>query len=251
MRIALVELEIAWEDRANNITIAKEFCKKAAQSGAALICFPEMSFTGFSMNTAVTKQPVFDNYELSKDCGTAVALGWVKDCGELCENHYTIVDNDSILLDYAKIHPFSYSGEDKFFEGGNELKVCEMGGFKVGVNICYDLRFADTFSQLGDISDIILVPANWPASRANHWKTLLAARAIENQCYVAGINCVGNIGGLEYSGDSALYNPNGDKIKPAEVIDLGRGKMYIYDIENDVEDYRSKFPVRQDRRTIS
>lgn len=250
MRIALVELEIAWEDRANNIIIASKYCEKAAQEGAALICFPEMSFTGFSMNTGVTKQAAYDNYELSKAHGIAVASGWVKDCGELCENHYTIVDNDIILLDYAKIHPFSYSGEDKFFKGGSELKVCEMGGFKVGVNICYDLRFADTFSQLGDMSELILVPANWPERRANHWKTLLAARAIENQCYVAGINCSGNIGGLDYSGDSALYSPNGDIIKPAEVYDLGRGKMYIYDIKNDVDDYRKKFPVRQDRRIL-
>lgn len=250
MRLALVELNIAWEDKANNLIIAEKCCEKAAEFGVELICFPEMSFTGFSMNTELTKQLSWDNSRINADKGLAVAFGWVKDCGELCENHYSIIKDNECILDYAKIHPFSYSGEDKYFRGGNELKLCNMADFNVGVNICYDLRFADTFACMADMAELVLVPANWPASRANHWKTLLAARAIENQVYVAGVNCYGSIGGLGYSGDSALYNPNGDIIKPAHSIDMGRGKMYIYDIENDVADYRKSFPVRQDRRTL-
>ncbi|MGN0480938.1 MAG: nitrilase-related carbon-nitrogen hydrolase [Lachnospiraceae bacterium] len=251
MKIALAEYEIAWENRDDNLKTAQKICETASQSGVDLLCFPEMSFTGFSMNTGKTKQDKFDDFNLVKDCDMAVGIGWVKDCGDLCENHYSVCNASGIILDCTKIHPFSYAGENLYFRGGNELKVCDFCGFSVGAAICYDLRFGDTFSALADMCHLVLVPANWPASRSNHWKTLLSARAVENQCYVAGINCMGNIGGIRYSGDSAIYNPDGVAIKPSAVIKDGRSRILIYEIENDVCQYRDNFPVRQDRRCLT
>jgi predicted amidohydrolase len=152
-------------------------------------------------------------------------------------------------LDYIKIHPFSFAGEDKYFKGGEKLSTCSIEGFETGVAICYDLRFPELFIKLSEKAELIIVPANWPAARSLHWKTLLRARAIENQCYVAGVNCSGDMDGQTYSGDSAIYSPEGEMLTPVETITINEtDKVYIYDIVNDVQEIRDGFPVRNDRK---
>ncbi len=250
MRIAVCQLEIAYEEKENNLIKAEKFVKSAAERRADILFFPEMSFTGFSMNTKLTgetdeKPQTFlkvKQYAIKHQM--AIGFGWVKGKSN-SENHYTIVDKcGKVLCDYVKIHPFSYSGEDNYFSAGNELKTFDFGDMKFGISICYDLRFAEIYGAMSEYAHVMIVPANWPEKRKQHWQTLLRARAIENQVYMAGINCFGNQNGLYYSGNSSVVNPNGDVL--FEIND--REGMEIIDIENDVFKYRSEFPVKKDRR---
>lgn len=249
MRIALYQMHIAWEDKNTNIAKLEEQLKAAEQKKIDAIFLPEMSFTGFSMNTDVTKEAgeetILRMKQLSAKYNIAIGFGWVKDCRQKSENHYTVVDkNGNLLSDYAKLHPFSYSGEDMKFQGGERLSSFMLEGVPCSNFICYDLRFPEIFQIASKAADVIILPANWPAKRSNHWKTLLQARAIENQAYVLAINCVGQIDSLYYSGDSCVINPDGQII---EMLSDEEG-LIIYDLSDDVEQYRSSFPVKKDRR---
>lgn len=249
VRIALAQTKILWEDRAANIERARDLIKEAAGCGAEAIFFPEMSFTGFSMDTDATKEAAHETVSLMQETAVqahmAVGVGWVKDCGSRCENHYTIVDGQGgICSDHVKIHPFSYSGEDKKFRGGETIAHLRIKGIPFSCFICYDLRFPEIFQRASGKAHAIVVPANWPAVRAEHWKTLLRARAIENQVYLFAVNCVGDIGGIHYSGDSCVVSPDG------EVLSCLSGKEGIvyHELTDDVERLRASFPVRHDRR---
>jgi predicted amidohydrolase len=111
--------------------------------------------------------------------------------------------------------------------------------------VCYDLRFADDFWITGPGTDLFLVVANWPASRRRHWSSLLVARAIENQCYVVGVNRVGTADGLVYSGDSAIIDPAGDILVTASGVET----VLTADVDAaTVTDVRTRFPFLQDRR---
>jgi predicted amidohydrolase len=287
LRVALVERNIIWENKSENLTEIKKIMKLIEGKNVDLVALPEMSLTGFSMNTEVTSESadgtdaicetpednsktqeintVREIKKLAMEYGVSIGAGWVKNPvpavnetekndGEnsdiLCENHYSIISqNGKLLLDYIKIHPFSFAGEDKYFKGGEKLSTCSIEGFEMGVAICYDLRFPEFFIKLSEKAELIIVPANWPAARSLHWKTLLRARAIENQCYVAGVNCSGDMDGQTYSGDSAIYSPEGEMLTPVETITINEtDKVYIYDIVNDVQEIRDGFPVRNDRK---
>lgn len=255
MKIALGQLQLCWEDKQANFEKAEAYLQRLSKIGIDLFLLPEMSLTGFSMNTERTKETEKETVSrmrsLAERYQTAVGVGWVKDAGELCENHYSIVTPKGELMDYAKLHPFRFAGETEYFQGGNALPVCEYGDFRIGVQICYDLRFPEPFQILSGRTELIVVPANWPAARSGHWKCLLRARAIENMVYVAGINCAGEAGGLYYSGDSGIYAPDGAKLR-CETLSLSEScpeeQVQIYELKNDVNRYRECFPVKEDRR---
>lgn len=249
IKIALAQMNIIWEDKAANYKKAKALMKEAFEHGTEAIFFPEMSFTGFSMNTEVTKETGYETIAcmkvLAQQYQMHIGFGWVKDCGQKCENHYTIVDKEgNVISDYAKIHPFSYSGEDTKFQGGSAITQFQIKGIECSNFICYDLRFPEIFQQASKKAQVIIVPANWPAKRSEHWKTLLRARAIENQVYLLAVNCVGEIGGIYYSGDSGVFNPNGDLLAS---LSEKEGSLYC-EILNDAGDFREAFPVKHDRR---
>lgn len=261
MVIGILEQNIVWEDKEANkekiVEAVQLFVEKYKEMHAgtnALLLFPEMTLTGFSMNTDLTTETNRETVDfarmLAEQYDISIGIGWTKsvDTEDLCENHYSIVTPKEEALDYAKIHPFTYSGEDKFYRGGDHLSVCKIGDFNVGSIVCYDLRFPELFRKISDLSELIVVPANWPEARVYHWSTLLAARAIENQCYVAGINCVGEIGGIYYSGSSAMYDPSGKLVESKNyMLKDGLSKVMIYDLQNDVANIRKAFPVQQDK----
>lgn len=244
--ISAVQNLIYFEDFEKNADKVKKAV--ALCGGSDLVLFPEMSFTGFSMNTKLTSRYAEKSRKivtkLSEEYNTAIGYGWTEG-RKKSRNHYSIIDNGELICDFVKIHPFSYMDEDKYFESGNSFSFCEINGFKIGIQICYDLRFANTFRQAAN-SDIVIVPANWCGKRANHWKTLLSARAIENQCYIVGVNCFGDMDNLYYSGDSRFINPNGDVI--CEISD--REGIIRQTIYNDVSQYRESFPVLKDYKII-
>ncbi|MBQ9608663.1 MAG: carbon-nitrogen family hydrolase [Lachnospiraceae bacterium] len=278
MRTALFQMNIIWENKAQNLDKLRLCLDLLQDKNVEILFLPEMSLTGFSMNTDVTAEK--DDYTLEKirefasRYGIGIGVGWTKK-GEdsLCENHYTIVSGDVapedggagrnglIESDYIKIHPFGYDNEDKYFRGGDNLSVFRFSDFSIGTAICYDLRFGEIFTKLSERADLIVVPANWPASRVMHWDTLLRARAIENQCYIAGINCAGMMNAKNYSGHSVIFNPVGEMIRPTMILDINNNiidvnsyngesedAILIYDLSNDVQKIRTDFPVKNDRK---
>lgn len=247
MEIVLYQSNILWEDKEKNYIQLEKRLGETKNTDLCLL--PEMSFTGFSMNTEKTKESDFKTVNrmlgYAKKYHTAIGFGWVKDCGEKSENHYTIVDREGrIVSDYAKIHPFSFSGEDKKFQGGKKIDVFELNGIKFSTFICYDLRFPEIFQIASKEAHVILVPANWPKKRSEHWKCLLRARAIENQVYIIAVNCVGVIGGVTYSGDSGIINPNGEIMLELS----GQENLLEYQLSDDVDIFRNSFQVKNDRK---
>ena len=162
------------------------------------------------------------------------------------ENHYTMINaQGEVLSDYVKMHPFSYSGEDQYFVKGNAVVHFEISGIPFSSFICYDLRFPEIFQAASKRAHAIIVAADWPGSRREHWQCLLRARAIENQCYILGVNSVGDQNGLHYTGDSCVILPDGTVA--AHLVD--EEGLVFYDLSDDVEEYRQSFPMKQDRRT--
>ena len=250
MKIALSQMNIEFENKEKNKEKCLCFIKEAKDKACDLVIFPEMTLTGFSMNTKeiaeVNKETI--NWFKSKACNYNIYLGFghVVKAKEKCENRFTIVSPDNKeLLSYAKIHPFSYSLEDKYYKGGNSIFFTEIKDCIASPFICYDLRFPEIFQIASKKCHLITVAANWPKSRRDNWITLLKARAIENQCYVAGVNTVGFINGYEYFGDSLIIDPIGRVIAKAE----DKEELLIAEIDiNEVLRYRDHFPIKRDRR---
>ncbi len=247
MKLSLAQTHIIWEDVEQNLGNAARLIEKESGKGSQLVLFPEMSFTGFSMNAkmaASSERIVARMSELAKEYKIALGFGRV-DKGKKNRNHYTVIDSEgSMISDYVKIHPFSYTHEDVFFESGSEVTKFEVGGITFSNFICYDLRFPEIFQAVADDVSAIAVPANWPRERSAHWDALLRARAIENQVYILGINCAGEIGGKDYAGGSCVINPAGEVVHR-----LGEEEeSFCFELEDDVKKFRAAFPMRKDRR---
>ncbi len=249
LRIAICQTQIKWENKETNILHAEEVIVECKAKDADMAVFPEMSFTGFSMDITKTSENEKDTIsrisEIAKKHQIAVGFGWVEKVGDKAANCYTIISEiGEIKATYKKIHSFRYGGECDQFISGDEAYTIEYNGVRITPFICYDLRFPEIFRAKMADSDVFIVPANWPAKRSEHWKTLLRARAIENQAYVLGINCVGDMGGLYYSGDSTAIKPDGT------IIDSVSDKEGIVYADVDIEclNIRDSFPVGEDRK---
>jgi predicted amidohydrolase len=254
MKIALVSLDQIWEDKGANRLKCQSYVEKASLSGAELIVFPEMTLTGFSMNIGLIRESVEDSPTLdffknqAKSNKISIAFGVVFEKDEKATNNLVIVDkNGNQLSNYAKIHPFSYSGESKYYLGGSELISSCISDAIVGSSICYDLRFPDIFQYLSKNCQIIVTIANWPERRIAHWLTLLQARAIENQVFMIGVNRTGTDGNnVKYVRSTVVFDPWGEKMIPSAFD----SEMDIYDISLEmVKSVRDSFPVKSDRRT--
>lgn len=249
MKTALCQFEIAFEEKERNLQRAEQMIAAAAAEQAKIIFFPEMSFTGFSMHVSVTGESDGETVRRMQQCAQdhqiAIGFGWVRKKGEKGENHYTVVDETgAVLADYVKIHPFSYSGEDNYFEAGCKTVTFSYSGLRFGLFICYDLRFPEIFRAVSAEADALVVAANWPERRAAHWNKLLEARALENQSWVLGINCVGDQQGLHYNGSSRAVSPEG------ETVDflVDREGLIFCEIQDEAAQFRRSFPALQDRR---
>lgn len=253
MKLALVSLDQIWEDKDANLALCKEYITQASNEGVTLIIFPEMTLTGFSTNTMLTAEErnssktVEEFTRLALDYNIAIIFGVVIKEREKAVNNSIFINHDgSILAEYSKIHPFTFSGEDKYFFGGNSLAIANFLDMKIGLSICYDLRFPELYSSLASKCDLIVNIANWPSKRVEHWNTLLKARAIENQIFIAGINRVGrDANGLEYIQSSNVLNANGEKIECIE-----KENMKIYEIDKEwTKRFRDGFNTINDRKT--
>ena len=220
MKISLISMDQAWENKQKNIVLCEEFIRKSANTKSDLIKFPEMTLTGFSLDVEKIAEKEESSITINqfinfaKKYNIAIIFGLVILNKDKAENRLIFLNNyGKILESYTKIHPFSYANEDKYFSHGSYVKSAKFKGHEIGLTICYDLRFSDTYSILSTECDIIINIANWPSSRKDHWETLLKARAIENQIFMIGVNRVGVDGtGSIYSEGSMVFNANGEKL---------------------------------------
>lgn len=250
MRLGLAQMDIVWEDTPANMDKCQEFIKLAAKSKVELILFPEMILTGFTMNIDKLNIPEdrIINWFKDKAIKNSINIGFGYAIKEKTKgiNKFAIVSKEGLLLaNYTKMHPFSYGGEDRKYDKGEEICFCNIESTKITPFICYDLRFPEIFQIASKTSKLITVAANWPKSRQEHWLTLLKARAIENQCFIAGINRVGIGDGIEYDGASVIINPLGEILNDINSREI----LIIEEIDfNLVNEIRDSFSLKDDRR---
>lgn len=253
MRIGLTQMDIVWEDKAKNCERCVSILQTAKEQGVNLLVFPEMTLTGFSMNAAFISQGEPDYSRsffeaASKKYDMAIVFGYTEKVNGQYRNKLSIVNHGEIIADYAKIHPFSYGEEGKHYTGGEVLSLAGLRvsseEWTVGSAVCYDLRFPELFQALSDDAQLIIVIANWPKERVMHWDTLLRARAIENQCFICGVNRVGEGNSLLYECSSVLYDPWGNAL-----TERGGDVLLTADIHPEtVASARAGFAMKKDRK---
>jgi predicted amidohydrolase len=253
VKVAAIQHDIVWEDPPANFARLAPRIAAAADSGARLAVLTEMYSTGFSMDTEGIAEP-FDGPSVQFLVDQAQTQGlWV--CGSVPEvqpgddrpsNCLVLTAPDGAVHRYRKIHPFTYGKEHEKYASGETRVTVDIEGVRCSLFVCYDLRFADEFWALAPDTHCYVVVANWPAPRRDHWRTLIRARAIENQAYVVAVNRVGHGGKLDYAGDSAVIGPFGEV--EAEV-DGGVEATLFADVDPArVAATRERFPFLTDRR---
>jgi omega-amidase len=248
MKISVIQPDIVWEDKSRNFQNLSELISPL-NNKTDIVVLPEMFNTGFSMNPSnLGESPGGETFVWMKDIAEKGNFGL---CGSYMikekKNHFNrwvFVSPENFVIHYDKRHLFSMGGENRFFSAGKSRVTFSFRGFNISPYICYDLRFP-VWSRNRNDSDLIVYSANWPEIRRNVWNILIKARAIENQCYVAGSNRTGTDGsGIKYCGDSAIINPWGESI-----VSAGRDKECSISAEistTELSDFRKKFPVMND-----
>jgi len=250
LKITLIQSNLHWENCEMNLEqFSKKICLINEQTD--LIVLPEMFTTGFSM------QP-----ERLAESMTGRTVNWMKEQAQqkqcvitgsfICEengkyyNRLVWMKPNGNYSTYDKRHLFSMASEDRHYTAGNKKVIEEIKGWKICPLICYDLRFPIwSRNQKTDPYDVLIYVVNWPERRTHPWKTLLLARAIENQCYVVGVNRVGNDGNeIYYSGDSAIINFKGEVISKTPTHEEFTETITL-NYQN-LEEFRKQFPVLND-----
>ncbi len=220
LRITLVQTNQYWEQKEANLLHLDELLENMEETD--LVLLPEMFQTGFSMNAS----------NMAETMEVSPSISWLKRKAEQYNcafytsliieekrsyyNRGVFITPDGVISIYDKRKTFGLAQEDRYFSSGNKETIVHFRDWNIMLQICYDLRFPEICRNRIDREgkaayDLLLYVANWPERRAEHWKTLLQARAIENQCYVAGVNRIGLDGNdLNYSGDSSIIDPLGN-----------------------------------------
>ncbi len=258
LTITLIQTNLFWENKEANLQMLQQKIE-ANTAKTEIVILPEMFSTGFSM------QP-----ELFAEKMDGTTVNWMKKIAQEKKIILTgslIIEEDGNYYNrliwmlpngqlgyYNKRHCFSFAGEDKHYTPGNKRLITSVKGWKINVQVCYDLRFPvwarqapSPLEKAGDEApeyDILLYVANWPERRSHPWKTLLTARAIENQAYVIGVNRVGNDGNnIYHSGDSMVLNALGEtlyhKANDEDVFTITLEKTQL-------DETRNKFPFLRD-----
>ncbi|MFP4055081.1 MAG: nitrilase-related carbon-nitrogen hydrolase [Phycisphaerae bacterium] len=223
MRVLAVQPDTAWEDKPANFDRVGQLVNQADPPSGSLVVLPEMFATGYSMNVEdIAEEPGGPTEQFLADLaarsGCAVAGGLVlREADGRGLNCVTVFSPEGLLGRYAKLHPFSFAHEHEHYAAGSRLMMFRWAGMNVAPLICYDLRFPEAFRALvRGGAEVFLVPANWPAQRALHWRVLLTARAIEDQAFVVGVNRTGSDPNVRYAGGSAIINGHGEPLAGAD-----------------------------------
>ncbi len=245
MKISLIQSSIEWMQPERNWNRVEEWISKCCDS--TLVVLPEMFTTGFCMESQSIVQKSCDVLErmvgLSNRYGVAIIGSVAVEEGDRCYNRLFCVKPDESYAKYDKRHLFSFAAEDQHFEAGRDRVVVEVGGVRILLLVCYDIRFPVWSRNRGDY-DVIVCVANWPESRRQPWDILLRARAIENLSYVCGVNIVGELQSCNYSGGTAAIDFLGNVV--SSVADGECGVATINIDMKALRRFRAKFTALED-----
>lgn len=253
LRIALLQQDIIWEDPRSNFGHIEDILSENTEPFDLLI-LPETFNTGFSQNArSLAEKPDGKTFawcgKMAREHGCKVMASWyVVENGDVYNRLYCI-GNEGEASHYDKRHTFRLSTESHDVRCGESPMVVELNGWKISPFVCYDLRFPtwcrNSFRNDAFAYDIAVFVANWPASRSKAWKTLLQARALENQCYAIGVNRVGKDGqDTPHAGNSMVVSPNGNVIHQTEE---NHEELKVFSLNNsNLERYREKYPFHLD-----
>jgi predicted amidohydrolase len=255
LRVALGQMDIVLGDPAANLRTVQDLAAQAADGSAQMLLLPELWGSGYDLTRApeladelntglfASVAALARHYRLAI-CGSL--LEWDAD-GQRAYNTATLYDPDGALRGrYRKIHRFGLMDEDRYLGAGDDAPLLGMSWGDTAMAICYDLRFPELFRRYAlDGARVILLPSEWPSQRIEHWRTLVRARAIENQCFVVACNRVGADRANSFGGHSAVVDPWGN------VLVEGSGEAALLHATLDLElvaDARRRIPVWNDRR---
>ena len=253
MHVVAIQSDIQWEDRKANHANVRALVARAHVPPGSLVVLPELFDTGFSMNTAVTDPgdpSTSETFlrELATGHKIAVLASLVARTGDgkHANEAVAFAPDGSLLARYRKCRPFSLAGEHLHYCAGDSHVSFEWDGCRIAPFICYDLRFPELFRPAALECDLMVVVANWPETRSEHWVRLLQARAIENLAWVLGVNRTGREPTLIYNGRSCLFDPHGRQVFEADA----RQQVLTAGIDpGEARRWREKFPVLQDMQT--
>lgn len=252
LMVTTIQADLVWEDKKANLQQFEEKIR-GIPGKKELVILPEMFSTGFSMSPAKLAEPM-----------TGESVSWMRRVA--AENHIIltgslIIEDEGLYYNrliwmlptgdygyYDKRHLFGYAGEHEVYTPGNRRLIASVKGWRINLQICYDLRFPIWSRQQPGTEipeyDLLVYVANWPERRIHAWKTLLQARAIENQCYVVGVNRVGNDGhGIYHSGNTMVLGPMGDTLYHGQQQPETHSVQLELDQLNEV---RAKLPFLKD-----
>jgi predicted amidohydrolase len=251
--VSIYQYNINPNDPDLNLQRIMEAARLAAKENSSLLILPELCLHGYnyarinSWNTWMLPSLTNVIGEIARSYSIAIAGSVVEYVQGKFYNTFVMVNSEGLIVHtYRKIHLFNLLGEGDFFSAGNEIKPFNSDLGKTGSAICYDLRFPEFFRKLAlNNCGVMIIPAEWPKARIEHWKILLQARAIENQVFVIGVNCIGSVLGVDYGGNSAVINPWGEV-----VASVGENEGLItvpidLDLVNEV---RKRIPVWEDHK---
>jgi predicted amidohydrolase len=253
MKTGLLQYNPLWENPQGNIDKIDKMVEQL-KNKIDLLILPELSLTGFTMNSKIFAEDldgISTQYfmKLSQRLKCSVLAGVIEKSEEGIFNSLVHFNSDGLVTArYRKIHPFGYAKEDQNYSAGDEIVVTKIDNAKVGLSICYDLRFPELYRLYAKQRvDLIVNIANWPVPRIDHWRTLLKARAIENQSFVIGVNRIGNDPLLQYNGFSSVYDPMGYELLSVKEEE----NIFVVDLNIEiVKVTREKLPFLEDIRLI-
>ena len=249
LKIALVQTSLVWENHSANLELMDKHLAKII--AADVIVLPEMFTTGFSMDPARLAEKMDGKTmqwfaQKAKEKNAVITGSFIAEESGKYFNRLIWMRADGSFETYDKRHLFSMAGENIQYTEGNIKRILEVKGWKVCPLICYDLRFPVWSRNVQNEYDVLLYTANWPEARNHAWKSLLPARTIENQCFVAAVNRIGMDGkALHYSGDSIVLDFLG---KPLAAANVGKEEIVEAALKfEDLEKFRKGFPAGLDQ----
>ncbi|MBZ0276461.1 MAG: carbon-nitrogen family hydrolase [Anaerolineae bacterium] len=246
-------MNITLGDVKKNTAVMTALTAEAARRGSHMVVFPELWSSGYALENAKDLASELNGGTFIH-MGTAAQQNKISVVGSILEKRGVTVTNSSaffapngrMLGVYRKLHLFRLMQEDEWLQPGSAPLALDLPWGNTGLAICYDLRFPELFRRYAvGGAKMVIIPAEWPLVRVEHWRALMIARAIENQCYMIGVNAAGTIGDTVFGGHSLIVDPWG-KI----IVEGGEDPMMLTaDIEMDVVDeVRRRIPVFEDRR---
>jgi predicted amidohydrolase len=255
LRVALGEYDSGWHDPERSLAAAGDLVRRAAGAGARLVVLPEMTTTGFTMDTDQAT-PLGGGHAARLAELSAASRVWLVASIAAAEEHEGSRRsvNAALVLDpagavravYRKQKLFAFAGEHAHYAPGDAPVVATVDGVRIAPFICYDLRFPELFRAIAREVDAFVLVANWPATRRPHWDVLTRARAIENQAYMVAVNRIGRGGGIDYDGGSVAYGPWGDRLPERRAT---AADPAIVEIDpSQVAEIRKTYPFLDDMR---